>query len=213
MKTRIMRENGHENGHETICSSQNGNDNAYHERFHGFAHELWKITILKIKVDREDNYAKWISSHRASVPPKTNSGRSQNIVFTCSAVGLARRRALRARRGISSCYGLRGVLRTLKLTTRRGFTLETLIMKENAYEKACHGRFRWPNKLCTKTVMKTRIMKENAHENGHETICSSQNGHDNSCHGFGHELYKNHHFIIVTDQEDIYAKWISSHRA
>ena len=35
--------------------------------------------------------------------------------ITCSAFGLARRRALRARRGILPCYGLRGVLRTLKL--------------------------------------------------------------------------------------------------
>ena len=61
--------------------SQNGHDNACHERFHGFAHELWKNHHNISLTDREDNYAKWISSHRASVPPKTNSGRSQNIWF------------------------------------------------------------------------------------------------------------------------------------
>ena len=58
--------------------------------------------------------------------------------------------------------------------------------------------------------MKTRIMKENAHENAHETICSSQNGHDNACHerfhGFAHELVQNHHIVILADREDNYAK-------
>ena len=45
--------------------------------------------------------------------------------------------------------------------------------------------------------MKTRIMKENAHENAHETTCLSQNAHETLCHerfhGFAHELSKNHH--------------------
>ena len=58
--------------------------------------------------------------------------------------------------------------------------------------------------------MKTLIMKKNAHENGHETMFSSQNGNDNACHvrfhGFGHELSKNHHIIILTDRDDNYAK-------
>ena len=40
MKTRIMKENTREKGQETILSSQKGHDNACHERFHGFGHEL-----------------------------------------------------------------------------------------------------------------------------------------------------------------------------
>ena len=40
MKTRIMKENDHENDHETTFSSQNDQETLCHDRFHDFDHEL-----------------------------------------------------------------------------------------------------------------------------------------------------------------------------
>ena len=58
MKTQIMKENAHENAHETTCASQNAHETPCHERFHGFGHELWKIYNIVILSDRKENYTK-----------------------------------------------------------------------------------------------------------------------------------------------------------